>query len=275
MQRERVSEDIYIFTSDLYAQVNAGAVVSQDSAVLIDTLAFPSETLEIRDYLQNRLGVKVRYVINTHYHSDHSGGTCFFPKAEVVAHRLCRELLDTKGRRALEAAKAETPELATVEIVLPEAVFTEGCLNLHLGRKTLQLFPSPGTSPDSISVLVKEDRILFAGDSMMPVPYIVDGDFDDMVKSLKAIPPMGLENIVQGHGDIILRGEIDETVKAHLKYLDNIRRKAQQAIDKKRPRESLLDVDIESCGASRIPLNGLVTQLHTRNLLALYDRMRS
>lgn len=275
MQRERVSEDIYIFSSDLYAQVNAGAVVSSEGAVIIDTLAFPSETLEIRDFIENRLGVKVRYVVNTHYHADHSGGTCLFPGAEVVSHALCRELLDTRGRKALEAAKKETADLANVEIVLPETVFREGSLSIHLGRKTLQLIPSPGHSMDNVSVLVREDRILFAGDSMMPLPYIVDGDYDAMVASIKAIPSMGLENIVQGHGDIILRGEIDDTVKAYLKYLDNIRKKAQQAVDRKKPRELLLEVDIESCGASRIPLNGLVTQLHTRNLLALYDRMKA
>ena len=35
------------------------------------------------------------------------------------------------------------------------------------------------------------------------------------------------------------------------------------------------EIDIESCGKSRIPLNGLVTQLHTANLLALYDRLKA
>jgi len=40
-----------------------------------------------------------------------------------------------------------------------------------------------------------------------------------------------------------------------------------------RPRDAVRDIDIESFGKSRIPLNGLVTQLHTANLLSLYDRM--
>jgi hypothetical protein len=33
------------------------------------------------------------------------------------------------------------------------------------------------------------------------------------------------------------------------------------------------EISIESCGKSRIPLNGLVQQLHAANLLSLYDRM--
>ena len=47
----------------------------------------------------------------------------------------------------------------------------------------------------------------------MPLPYVVDGDIDDIAASIKKIGKMGLENIVQGHGDIILRGEIDAAVR--------------------------------------------------------------
>jgi len=273
MLRERVSEDIYVFTSEVYAQVTAGAVVSPDGAVLIDTLAFPAETLEIRDFFENRIGTRVRYIINTHYHADHTNGNCFFPGAEVIAHQLCRERLDTVGRKGLARAREQTPELGQVEIVLPEILLTEGMLSLHLGKKTLQLFHTPGHSPDSLSVLLKEDRILFAGDMMMPLPYIADGDLDDMIRSLQAIPAMGLENVVQGHGEVVLRGEIDEAVRSNVRYLEAARKKVEQAVKKKKPREAMREINIESCGKSRIPLNGLVAQLHTANLLALYDRM--
>ena len=89
MQRERVADDIYVFTSELYAQVTAGAVITSDGAILIDTLVFPEEARAIRHFLENRLGCPVRYVINTHYHADHTYGTCFFPEAQVAAHALC------------------------------------------------------------------------------------------------------------------------------------------------------------------------------------------
>ena len=62
-------------------------------------------------------------------------------------------------------------------------------------------------------MLVEEDRVLFAGDAFMPLPYVVDGDIDEIAASIKKIGRMGLENIIQGHGDIILRGEIDAAVE--------------------------------------------------------------
>jgi glyoxylase-like metal-dependent hydrolase (beta-lactamase superfamily II) len=273
MFRERVSEDIYVFTSEMYAQATAGAVVSAEGAVVIDTLAFPVETQEIKDFLEKQVGTTVRYVINTHYHADHTNGNCFFTHAQVIGHKLCRELMDTVGRSGLERAQAEASDLAGVKVVLPTILLDEAPIYLHLGKKTLQIFPTPGHTADSVSVLFKEDRILFAGDMMMPVPYIVDGDPDDMVRSLQALPSMGLENVVQGHGEVILRGEIDEAVKSAVKYLDIARRKVDQAVKRRKPRESLREISIEACGKPRIALSGVVTKLHTANLLSLYDRM--
>jgi cyclase len=273
MLRERVSEDIYVFTSEMYAQVTSGAIVAPEGAVVIDTLAFPVETLEIKEFLEKQLGTTVRYIINTHYHADHTNGNCFFPRAHVIGHKLCRELLDTVGRTGLERAQEESSDLAGISIVLPTILMDRSSLFLHAGKKTLQLISSPGHSPDSISVLFKEDRILFAGDMMMPIPYIVDGDPDDMIRSLQALPSMGLENVVQGHGEVILRGEIDEAVKSGVKYLDLARKKVEQLVKRNKPRETVREIDIESCGKARISLGGLVTKLHTANLLSLYDRL--
>lgn len=272
MLRERVSEDIYVFTSEVYAQVTAGLVVYADGAVLIDTLAFPHETLEIKDFVENRLSSRVQYLIYTHYHADHSNGAYLFPQARAIGHGLCREKLDTVGRQGMARAKAQAPELAEASVVLPTILLEEGAIVLDLGKKTLQLFATPGHSPDSISVLLREDRILFAGDMMMPLPHIVDGSAEDLARSLQGIPAMGLENIVQGHGELVLRGEIDDAVRSNLRYLDNARKKVEQLVKRGKPRQAAREIDIESCGKSRIPLNGLVTQLHAANMLALYDR---
>jgi len=273
MLRERVSEDIYVFTSEVYAQVTAGVVVYPEGAVVIDTLAFPFETTEIKEFVEKRLSLPVRYLIYTHYHADHTNGAYLFPNAQVIGHRLSRSRLDTQGRKGLARAKEQSPELAGAEIVLPTLLLDGGSLSLHLGKKTLQLIPTPGHSPDSLSVLLREDRILFAGDMMMPLPHFVDGDPEDLAKSLAAIPSMGLENVVQGHGELVLRGEIDDAVRSNLKYIDTARRKVEQLVKRGKSRDAAREIDIESCGKSRIPLNGLVAQLHTANMLALYDRL--
>jgi hypothetical protein len=107
----------------------------------------------------------------------------------------------------------------------------------------------------------------------MPLPHFVDGNIDDMTRSLQGIPSMGLENIVQGHGEVILRGEIDEAIRSSLRYLDNVRKKVTRTAERGRGRDDLADIDIESCGKSRIPLGGLVAKLHQGNIYALYDSL--
>jgi len=272
MVRERVADNVFIFTSELYAQVNAGAIIGPDWSVLIDTLAFPEETLEIRDFVEGRLNSPVRYIINTHHHADHILGTCWFPNAVVIGHVLCRELLSGPGREAFLVAQEHNRELRDVRLVLPEIVMDGGELSLRVGKRTLQLMSFPGHSEDGIGVLLIEDRVLFSGDAMMPIPYIVDGEFDDLVASIKRIPRLKLENLVQGHGEVILRGEIPNAVRANLNYLGAIQRHVNKASRRKDPEGYLATVTIEECGKKRIDLGGLGPSLHSRNLLALYRK---
>lgn len=271
MQRERVADDIYVFTSDLYAQVTASAIITSAGAVIVDTLVYPEETRQIKRFVENRLGAPVTYVINTHYHADHTTGTCFFNGARVVSHALCRSLLDKRGRESLEKSKASSEELREVELVLPDLVFESGTLTLHVGDKTLQLRHSPGHSPDSIVCSVPEDRVLLAADTMMPLPYFVDGSYDDFVTSLKNLQTGYYENIVQGHGEVILRGEIDEKIQSDLEYLRLLREAVDRALE---TGTSVEDIEIETCGKGRILLNGTAQQLHRQNALALAQQRR-
>jgi glyoxylase-like metal-dependent hydrolase (beta-lactamase superfamily II) len=270
MHRERISENVYWFQSEVYAQVTAGVVAGPQWAVVIDTLAIPEETLGMREFVEHELGLQVRYVINTHYHADHTWGNCFFPGATILAHARCRELMIEKGIPALESAKKQNATLRQVKMVLPHLTFEEGELTLRVGKKNLILAPAYGHSRDGISVLVEEDRILFAGDAFMPLPYLVDGDIDQLAASIKKMGRMGLENIVQGHGDIILRGEIEAAVKENLAYLSAIRKAVRAALKRKTPLDYLDEVGIEECGKSRVHLGGLAPALHQRNLRALH-----
>jgi len=273
MHRERVSENVFWFQSEIYAQVTAGVIVGPQWAVLIDTLALPEETLGMREFIEHELGVQVRYVINTHYHADHTWGNCFFPGATVIGHAKCRELLIEYGVPSLESARKQNPSLKQVKIVPPHLTFESGELTMRVGKKNLILSQTFGHSEDGISILVEEDRVLFAGDAFMSLPYIVDGNIDDLLASIKRIGKLGLENIIQGHGDIILRGEIDAAVKENLNYLNNIKKAVKSAGKRKDVDEYLNSITIESCGKSRVHLGGLAETLHRRNLRALYRQM--
>lgn len=275
MHRERVSDNVFWFQSDVYAQVTAGVVAGPHWAVVIDTLALPDETLGIREFVEHELRIPVRYVINTHYHADHAWGNCFFPGATIIGHQRCRDLLFEEGVPALEEAKKQNAVLQNVKIILPQVTFSQGQMTLKVGKKNLTLMPSPGHSDDGISVLVEEDRVLFAGDAFMPIPYIVDGNVESLIESLKQIDDMALENIVQGHGDVILRGEIEAAIKENLSYIAAVKKAAKTAARRKAPFEYLEKVSVEDCGKSRVSLGGLASQLHDRNLQNLLQQVQN
>jgi glyoxylase-like metal-dependent hydrolase (beta-lactamase superfamily II) len=270
IQRERISDNVYSFQSELYALVNACAIIGTIWAVVIDTLALPEEALAIRDFIEQEINIPVRYVINTHSHADHAWGNCFFPGATVIGHNLCRQYLDTRARDSLDDVRAGNPSYRNVKIVLPQVTFQQGSVNLRVGKKNLVLLSLPGHSDDNIGVLVEEDRVLFAGDAAMPIPYIVDGDIDQLSASLKQIAKIGLENVVQGHGDIILRGEIENYVRDNLAYLSYIRKAVRRAGRRKYPQDLLDEVEVEEAGKSHVLIGGLAEELHRRNLRALY-----
>ena len=182
MQRERVSENVYWFQSEVYAQVTAGVIIGPKWAVVIDTLPVPEETLAMRQFIEEQLEVPVQYIINTHFHADHTWGNCFFPGATIISHELCRQLQMKQGPASLEIAQQQNQIFKQVKLVYPHLTFSSGTMSLRVGKKNLTLFPSPGHSVDGISILVEEDRVLFAADAFLPIPYFVDGDFEVLLQ---------------------------------------------------------------------------------------------
>lgn len=270
MRLDRVVEDIFILISEQYAQVTCTVLLTDQGAIVVDTLPFPSETREAIAFIERKLGADaVRYVINTHYHADHTYGTCFFDGAEVVAQEGCRAMLERVGGVILERAKRETPALAEVELRLPNVTF-QGEMHLHVGHRHLQLMHTPGHTADCISVYVPDEKVLIAGDTVMPVPHIVGGSDIDLGRSLLQLRALNAGFIVQGHGDVLLRGEIEETLDSSIQYLEIIAERVKTIVRRGDPPARLREIDIEACGKSRIPLDGLVSRLHLDNLVALY-----
>jgi glyoxylase-like metal-dependent hydrolase (beta-lactamase superfamily II) len=169
----------------------------------------------------------------------------------------------------LSEAQSANRGLRDVRIVLPDIVVGEEQVSLRVGRKTLELVPLPGHSPDGLGVLLIEDRVLFSGDAMMPLPSLVDGEIETSAASLRKIPRMKLENLVQGHGEVILRGEILNAVRSNLAYLAALDRYVHRQRRRKSPSPVADEPDVEAFGKSRILMNGLADELHRRNLQAL------
>ena len=184
-------------------------------------------------------------------------------------------MLAVQGELALERRRSIRLSLRDVSIRLPKVVFNDGML-VRLGGKTVHVIHSPGPSPEVCVVHVREDKVLFASDLIMPVPFIASplSDMELFKRSLADLHEYNLESIVQGHGDILLRGEVTSSIDINIQYLDEIQALVRRLMADGGTKHDLLTYDIEQFDRSRIPLGGLVRQFHSANLLYLWDQER-
>lgn len=274
MRRERVSEDIFIFTSEMYAQVTASVILTNEGAIVIDTLPFPAESRELAEFVHRRHRRGARYIINTHYHADHVYGNFLFPEAQIISHRLCRETLAEVTDAELHKIKTSTTGLEDVKLRIPTIVF-DNEMGIHLGNRSLRLIHLPGHSPDGIGVYLDAERILFSGDAVMPLPYFARGNHAILRRTLLRILELKPENIIQGHGDTLLRGEIITTLESQIDYMNCVEDIVRKAIKNKATIKTLESIGLDECGESPVPLDGLVRQLHHANLVTLFNQIKS
>jgi glyoxylase-like metal-dependent hydrolase (beta-lactamase superfamily II) len=181
--------------------------------------------------------------------------------------------MEELGQAALDESRENTPLLDDVVIRVPDIVFDEGDLVLHVGNKSIEMTLTPGHTLDSTIAYVREDKVLLAADTVMPVPYFVWGSRHDFKNSLKFLKEYNLESIVQGHGEVLLRGEIPASLESSIRYLDLLEQKVAEVVEKGKSKDALEKLTIDRCGKSRIPLNGLVQDLHRANAYAIYDEL--
>ena len=194
------------------AWVNAGFVIGDDGVAVIDTF-MTAETAELllRE-IRTRTSLPVRFVINTHYHFDHSGGNGVFAKtgALVLAHRHVREWIHTENLRLMGPSITSEQKLTIQALVAPALVYDEG-VTLNLGSRRIQVRSFPGhTGGDSV-VVIPDAKIVFGGDLLFHgmLPTTVDGSMQPWIDTLDALmTELEGYTFVPGHGEVGHRQEV-------------------------------------------------------------------
>jgi glyoxylase-like metal-dependent hydrolase (beta-lactamase superfamily II) len=274
MYWERVSEEIFLFTSDRYALVNSVAVLTDQGTVVIDALPFPDEARQIARFLEIRSGMDFHSLILTHHHMDHVYGLYAFPEQlDVISHELCREKLLEIGESSLREAQESDPSFEDVVLRVPSITFDTGEFFVEAGDKTFKLFPLPGHTTDNIGVFIEEEEVLITGDAVMAIPIIAYGDWVQEIKTLQYIKELEPDTVVQGHGEVILRGEVQVVMDQYIDYLMCVREQAEKALKEGWDEKEIWDIPLETCGLERVPLGIASHQLHIANIMNVYNRL--
>jgi cyclase len=217
---------------------NSIAIVMENDVLVFDTTLLQKTATSEIDELSKLTPKPVRYIVNSHWHPDHSGGNAGFvaayPEVEIIASRETRRLmqntanvyaktlefeasqelksgagadgkpLSAKDREDLRAQLAGEDrflsEFRAAQTKLPTLVFDKA-LTLHHGGRELRFLALPGHTSGDVALYLPAEKVLFSGDLLTyPVPFCADSHPGDWIASLETLSRLDASTIVPGHG---------------------------------------------------------------------------
>ena len=186
-----------VYLMDEAHEATGYLVVGEEKACMIDTMnGYADLGAAVR-----KLTDKPVFVINTHGHPDHIYGNVYFDEAwmDPKDRELAESFLDEP--EFVEECRKRGVAMPPFRDLFPGDV-------IDLGGRTLEVFELPGHTPGGILLLLREDRILFTGDSVNHHLWMqLDGclPLHEFVRELDRV--MFLED----RADVILHGHARDT----------------------------------------------------------------
>ena len=194
----KVAGSVYVLTG---AGGNIGASIGEDGIVIIDDQYAPLAP-KIEAALQSITDKPVHFILNTHYHGDHTGGNEHFGKsAPIVAHENVRKRLASGSTRRGQTIPP-VPKGA-----LPVLTF-EDSVTIHLNGEDVKAVHMPHGHTDGDSVIwFTQSNVVHMGDDFFNglFPFIdqenggsVRGLIENLDKVLSMLPADA--RVIPGHG---------------------------------------------------------------------------
>jgi glyoxylase-like metal-dependent hydrolase (beta-lactamase superfamily II) len=180
---------------------NIGVSVGADGILIVDDQFAPLAD-KIKAALKTLGDGKLKFILNTHYHGDHTGGNAVFgPEAPIIAQTNVRKRLQEGSTvRKIEPAPKEA---------LPVITFDQS-VSVHFNGEEIRIlhFPHGHTDGDAI-IFFTTSNVVHMGDDFFNgmFPFVdIDsgGDVDGYVRNVGEVLgklPAGAK-IIPGHGPL-------------------------------------------------------------------------
>jgi cyclase len=248
---QKIAAGVYAAIARPAAVLNCNAAIfeNSDDLLIVDTHSKPSAVIALVAQLRKEVTQKpVRYIVNSHFHWDHSQGTPAYrkmnPHAHVVASEATRKLLSENGaqrlKQSLEQMRARlnecdqkrarskdqgevrrlTEEAAGIRNYiaemksytpeLPDLTFDRE-LVLHDKAHDLHLaFRGRAHTEGDVVVFCPQKKVVATGDMIHSLlPYIADGFPHEWPKTMQSVAELSFDHVIGGHGPV-------QNGKAHL-----------------------------------------------------------
>jgi cyclase len=229
MKVTKVAGNVYMLEG---AGGNIGASVGDDGIVIVDDQYAPLAD-KIQAALKGITDKPVRFIINTHFHPDHTGGNAYFQKqAPIIAQDNVRKRLESGGGGGNGGSVHIDTKPAAHE-ALPILTFDHD-VTVHLNGEDIRAlyFPAGHTDGDSI-IFFPHSNVVHMGDDFVTYgfPFIdvesggsINGMIDAVENVISQLPADA--KVIPGHGPI---SSVDD-MRAYLVMLKGTRDAVQTAL---------------------------------------------
>jgi cyclase len=227
IKTEKLSDTIYMMTG---SGGNLGVAVGDDAVFIIDD-QFAPLTPKIKAAIAKLSKKPVQFVMNTHWHFDHTGGNENFGKAGavIVAHENVRKRMSTG--QLIEFLGM--PIKAAPKKALPMVTFTSD-VTFHLNGDEVYVFHVPNGHTDGDAIIHFRNRNVFhMGDIFFNKLYpFIDtssgGSVDGVIAAVDKVLGMADDTtkFIPGHGPLANKADL----KAYRDMLDTVSQRIKAQI---------------------------------------------
>jgi cyclase len=216
----KLRDGIYLIRS-----VGSGniTVFTSDHGLLLVDSKLTNEYDKVVELLRTVTDQPIRYLINTHFHPDHTGGNAGFEGlgAEIIATDNARKRLSR-----------------TQQAGLPVVTFDDH-MNVYFAGKTLQLYYyGRGHTDGDLVIYIPEEKIVMPGDlfagwgpSIRLIDYNGGGTLAEWPATLEKVMALDFDVVIPGHSGVTDRAHMQAYLDENTKMLGLIRMMKQAGKD--------------------------------------------
>lgn len=203
---KQIGPDVYAAISNPGSGGNTGFVIGDDGVLVVDTFQTAKAANELLAAVKQTTQKPIKFVVNTHYHLDHTFGNNLFAAngATIMAEHNVREWIHTENPKFFGANITDDQKKMIAGLAGPQIVYRQG-VEVFLGSRRVEVHAFPGhTGGDSV-VYVPDANAVFTGDLFWchSLPNTIDASTAPLMETLATLAANHSgATFVPGHGQL-------------------------------------------------------------------------